>query len=43
MKRKLKFVNYRNFLEAPRLDNKIKHLELNKINTDSIKKTKRNS
>ena len=43
MKRKLKFVNYRNFLEAPQLDNKIEHLELNKINTYSIKKTMRNS
>ena len=34
MKRKLKFQNYRNCLEATQLDNKIKYLEKNKINID---------
>ena len=35
IKRKLKFENYKNCLEATQLDNKIKYLEKNKINTDS--------
>ena len=43
MKRKLKFQNYRNCLEATQLDDKIKYLEKNKINIDSLKKIKRNS
>ena len=38
MKRKLKFENYKNCLEAAQLDNKIKYLEKNKINTDNLKK-----
>ena len=38
IKRKLKFENYNNFLEATQLDNKIKYLEKSKINRDSIKK-----
>ena len=38
IKRKLKFENYKNCLEATRLDNKIKYLEKNKIDTDSLKK-----
>ena len=42
MKRKCEFENYRNFLEATKLDNKIKYLEKNKIDTDSIKKTMKN-
>ena len=37
-KRKLKFENYKNLLEATQLDNKIKYLEKNKINIDSLKK-----
>ena len=38
IKRKLKFENYNNCLEATQLDNKIKYLEKSKINIDSIKK-----
>ena len=38
IKRKSKFENYRNCLEATQLENKIKHLEKNKINIDSLKK-----
>ena len=38
IKRKLKFENYKNCLEATQLDNKIKYLEKNKINIDSLKK-----
>ena len=38
IKRKLKFENYKNCLEATQLDNKIKHLEKNKFNIDSLKK-----
>ena len=39
IKRKLKFENYKNCLEATQLDNKIKYLEKNKINKDSLKKS----
>ena len=38
MKRQLKVKNYKNYLEATKLENKIKHLEKNKINIDSLKK-----
>ena len=38
IKRKLKFENYKNYLEATLLDDKIKYLEKNKINIDSLKK-----
>ena len=38
IKRKLKFENYKNCLEATQLDNKINYLEKNKFNTDSRKK-----
>ena len=38
MKRKLKFENYKNCLEATQLGNKINHLERNKIDRDSLKK-----
>ena len=38
IKRKPKFENYRNCLEATQLENKINHLEKNKINIDSLKK-----
>ena len=37
IKRKLKFENYKSCLEATQLENKINHLEKNKIDTDSIK------
>ena len=37
MKRKLKFQNYKNRLEATQLENKINYLEKNKIDIDSIK------
>ena len=37
IKRKLKFRNYKNCLEAMQLDNKEKYLEKNKIDTDRIK------
>ena len=36
IKRKLKFVNDKNCLEATQLDNKIKYLEKNKINIDNL-------
>ena len=36
IKRKLKFENYKNCLEATQLENKINHLEKNKIDIDSI-------
>ena len=38
IKRKLKFENYKNCLEAIQPDNEIKYLEKNKINIDSLKK-----
>ena len=38
IKRKLKFENYKNCLEATELENKINYLEKNKIDIDSIKK-----
>ena len=38
IKRNLKFENYKNFLEAPKLENKIKYLETNKINVGSLQK-----
>ena len=43
IKRKLKFENYKNCLEATQLDNKIKYLEKNKINIHSLKKIIKNS
>ena len=36
IKRKLKFQNYKNCLEATKLENKIKYLEKNKINIDTL-------
>ena len=42
IKRKLKFENYKNCLEAIKLENKV-HLEKNKINIDSFKKIIKNS
>ena len=38
IKRKLKFENYKNCLAATQFDNKITHLEKNKIDVDSFKK-----
>ena len=38
IKRKLKFENYKNCLEATQLDHKIKYLGNDKIDIDSIKK-----
>ena len=38
IKRRLKFENYKNCLEATQLENEISYLEKNKINIDSIKK-----
>ena len=38
IKRKLKFENHKNCLEATELENKINHLEKNKINIDGLKK-----
>ena len=40
IKRKLKFENYKNCLEATQLENKIKYLEKNRIDKGSIKKSK---
>ena len=37
-KRKLKFENYKNYLEATQLQNKINYLEQNEIDIDSLKK-----
>ena len=42
-KRKFKFENYKNCLEATKLENKTKYLEKNKINIDSLKKIVKNS
>ena len=36
--RKHKFENYKNCWEATKLENKIKFLETNKVNIDSVKK-----
>ena len=38
IKRKLKFENYKNCLEAVQLENKINHTEKNKIDIDSFHK-----
>ena len=38
IKRKLKFENYKNFLEATQLENKMNYLQKNKISIDSRKK-----
>ena len=43
IKRKLKFENYKNCLEATQLENKINHLEKNQLNIDGIKKIIKNS
>ena len=41
-KRKIKFENYKNCLEAIKLENNV-HLEKNRINIDSFKKIIKNS
>ena len=41
IKRKLKFGNYKNCLEATQPKNRVKYIEKNKINIDSLKKTQR--
>ena len=41
-KKKLKFENYKNCLEATKLENKINHLEKNKIDIHSLKKDNKN-
>ena len=43
IKRKLKFENYKNCLEATQLENKINYLEKNKIHIDSIKEFIKNN
>ena len=43
MKRKLKFENYKNCLEATQLENKINYLEKNKIDIDSVKEFIKNN
>ena len=42
IKRKLKFQNCKNCLKGTQLDDKIKYLEKNKVNTDSLKKIVKN-
>ena len=37
IKRKLKIRDYKNFLEAAEIENKLNHLEKNRIDTDSLK------
>ena len=39
IKRKRKFENYKNFLKATQLENKINYLEKNKININSLKRS----
>ena len=41
MKRKLKFQDYKNCLEAAQTENKIIHLEKNKIDVDSLEEDKK--
>ena len=40
--KKLKLENYKNCLEAAQFDNKVKYLEKNKININSLKKIIKN-
>ena len=42
IKRNIKLEIYKNCLEATQLENKINHLEKNKIDADSIKKIRNN-
>ena len=41
IKRKLKFQDYKNYLEVGRIENKINRLEKNKIDVDSLKEDKK--
>ena len=41
IKKELQFENYESCLKVNQLDNKINHLEKNKIDTDSIKKNRK--
>ena len=43
IKRKLKFKDYKNCLKAAKMENKISHLEENKIVVGSLKKMKKGS
>ena len=43
MKRKVKFENCKNCLEATQLDSKIKYLKKKKINNDVLRKIRKNS
>ena len=43
IKRKLKFENYKNCLEATQLENKTNYVEKNKVNIDSLRKIIKNS
>ena len=38
IKRKLKFENYKNYLEATQLENKIDYLEKNEVDINSLRK-----
>ena len=38
VKKQLKFENYKHYVEATKLENKINHLEKNKVNVDSFKR-----
>ena len=41
IKRNPKFEDYKNYLEATQLENKINHLEKNKIDVDSLNESER--
>ena len=43
IKRKVKFQDYKNCLEAAQIDNKINHLEKNRIDVDSLKEFIKNN
>ena len=43
IKRKLKFEDYKNCLEAAQIENKINYLEKNEIDVDSLSKHQKNS
>ena len=43
MKRKLKFQDYKNCLEAAQIENKINHLEKKKIDVDNLKEFIKNN
>ena len=41
IKRKLKFENYKNYLEATEIENEINHLQKSETDIDSIKKVRK--